>query len=118
MSFRLEKANASILKNLAEIFYELNDPRLNGKMVTVTEVSVSPDLSKAQVSVSVFGDEEAAQSTIEVIQDASGFIRQKLGKRIEHRKLPKLDFRLSKNEEKVQNIEGLLKKLKSDEQQK
>lgn len=117
MSFRLEKANASILKNLAEIFYELNDPRLQGKIVTVTDVSVSPDLSNAQVSVSVFGDEDG-QSAIEVIQDASGFIRRKLGTRIEYRKLPKLDFRLSKIEEKGQNIESLLKKLKSDEQQK
>ncbi len=117
MSFRLEKANASIQKNLAEILYELNDPRLKDKMVTVTSVSVSPDLKNARVFVSVFGGEDD-KLAIEAIQNASGFIRQRLGTRIEYRVLPTLDFRLSKSEELGQNVENILKKLHADEHQK
>jgi len=111
MSFRLEKANATIQKKLTEIIYELNDPRLVDEVVTVLKVSLSPDLKNAKVHISIFGDKDETQAFL-AIKNASGFIRHELASRIDYRVLPALDFEIDKSEEYGQNIDEILKTIK------
>jgi len=108
MSFRLDKANSVLQKNLAEIVYELNDPRLVDEMVTVLNVSVSPDLKYAKVHISILGDKDEKEA-FEAIKKASGFIRHQLSSRVEYRVLPILDFQLNDSEEYGQSIDKILK---------
>ena len=53
MSERMRRVNESVRAVVAEALGDLKDPRLG--IVTVTGVSVSPDLHDARVYVSVFG---------------------------------------------------------------
>ena len=53
MSQRMRRVNESVRAVIAESITGLGDPRIG--IVTVTGVSVSPDLREARVYVSVFG---------------------------------------------------------------
>ncbi|NCB48439.1 MAG: 30S ribosome-binding factor RbfA [Clostridia bacterium] len=116
MSFRLDKANSVLQKNLAEIVYELNDPRLVDEIVTIHKVSISPDLKYAKVHIGILGDKDEKEA-FEAIQKASGFIRHQLSNRVEYRVLPVLDFQLSNSEEVSSNIDKILKKIGKELQQ-
>ncbi|MCE5250658.1 30S ribosome-binding factor RbfA [bacterium] len=70
---------------------EMKDHRIG--MVTVTSVDVSKDLRHANVYVSVLGDTEAVQSSLDALNDAAGFIRMSLGTRVILKYLPELTFR-------------------------
>ncbi len=72
------------------ILAELKDPRVRD--VTVTSVDVSPDMRLAKIYVSVMGDDTKQQLTLRGLQNAAGFLQSKVGKRIETRYTPRLEF--------------------------
>jgi ribosome-binding factor A len=72
------------------ITQELKDPRLG--FVTVTRAEVSEDLRQCKVHVSVIGDRQRAQQSLEALRHASGFLRGELGHRVELRHTPELVF--------------------------
>jgi len=59
--------------------------------VTVTEVSVSPDLKNASVFVMPLGGEKLKE-TVRVMNDITGFFRHAVGKAVALRYVPKLRF--------------------------
>lgn len=59
---------------------EIKDPRVS--MVTVSDVEVSRDLAYAKVFVTFFRDDPEQIKQALVLNEASGFIRSLLGKRI------------------------------------
>ena len=63
-------------------------------MVTVSAVEVSRDLSYAKIFITVFNtkDEDAAKQSAKVLNEATGYIRSLLGKRIRARIMPELKF--------------------------
>jgi len=71
---------------------QLKDPRLT--MATISRVVVSPDLRHARVYVSHVGSEAEQQAAMAGFQQAKGFIRRHLGKRLQLRYVPQLDFQL------------------------
>lgn len=71
----------------------LSDPRIE-PFTSVTRVSVSPDLSYADVYVSVMGSPGAARATLAGLTSAHGVIGQMLGRRWTARKCPSLRFHL------------------------
>ncbi len=75
------------------ILSELNDSRLD--WVTVNKVRLSPDYHSAVIFVSVIGD---AGASIEVLNNASGYIRHLLSRRLKWRRVPRLSFSLYKEE--------------------
>lgn len=86
---------------------ELKDPRIG--FVTITGVEVTPDLRQARVSVSVLGNAEEQEQTLAGFRAATAFIRRELGRRLQIRRIPELEFRLDRTEEKAARIEELLK---------
>lgn len=74
------------------ILTELRDPRVQD--VTVTYVEVSPDLRHAKVHVSVMGDEAKQKLTLRGLENASGFLQQRINSRVETRYTPRLKFLL------------------------
>ena len=76
------------------ILTELNDPRIVN--VTVTRVEVSADLRLAKVYVSVLADEKQQQLSVRGLQNAAGFLQQKVAGRVNTRYTPKLRFVLDK----------------------
>lgn len=74
------------------ILTELRDPRISD--VTVTSVEVSADMRHAKVHVSVMGDEPKQQLVVKGLQNAAGFLQQKIARRIDTRYTPRLRFML------------------------
>lgn len=103
MSQRLKRMADAVQREISELIrLELKDPRL-GQMVTVSNVKVSPDLGYADVYVTVLGQdlndeqsEDGYKETLDILNKASGFLRQELGRRIKTRVTPRLRFHYDK----------------------
>jgi len=94
-SRRTLKAAAAIREVVSmSILTELRDPRI--QHVTVTQVEVSPDMQQAKVYISIMGDEKAQDLCLHGLQSASGFLQQKISKRIDTRYTPRLKFLIDK----------------------
>ena len=93
---------------------ELKDPRL-GVAVTVTEVSVSPDLKHVRAYIGVTGNEKEQSDAIKALEHAAGFIRHELVERLQLRRAPELHFVLDKSQQHAERIEQLLREMKKDE---
>ena len=91
---RTDRVSQQIQKEVAMIIQrEIKDPRVG--MATVSTVEVSRDLSFARVFVTVYNTEQQqASKAVEILNEASGFIRSLLGKRIRARIMPQLRFML------------------------
>ncbi len=90
-STKNNRVNGEVLRALSGIIRDLKDPRI-AVMTSVTEVSVAPDLKTCKVFVSVLGEEEALQETLEGLNSAKGFIRRELAGRVNLRNTPELTF--------------------------
>jgi ribosome-binding factor A len=88
---RMAKIDHEIQRILGTLIsQELQDPRL--AFVTVTRAEVSDDLRHCKVHVSVIGDRQAAQLSLEALRHASRFLRGELGRKIDLRHTPELIF--------------------------
>ena len=72
------------------ILTDIKDPRVRD--VTVTMVEVTPDMRQAKVNVTVRGDEAKQKLCIRGLQNSAGFFQQKVGRRIDTRYTPRLEF--------------------------
>ena len=88
---------------------EIKDPGIG--FITIIDVRMTEDLKFAKVHYSVFGSEEEVKATIEALRRAKGYIKHLLGDRIKLRYMPELTFALDTEQEKVNRIEELLRKV-------
>ncbi len=87
---------------------KLSDPRITG-LVSVTEVSLSPDTKNATVSLSIFGvDDAASEKTFLAIQHAIGPIQASLGKDVPGHSCPRLRFELDTKTKKTLEVLNLI----------
>ncbi len=109
-STRQNKIERLLQRDLGDIFQKGTNTLFKGKMITVTKVRVSPDLSTARVYLSLFPVQEKKEF-IEYINSIDGQIRYDLGKRIRHqlRKVPELSFFIDDSLDYIENIDNLLK---------
>ncbi|MBI2831818.1 MAG: 30S ribosome-binding factor RbfA [Chloroflexi bacterium] len=118
MTRRIERVNSVIRKELSELLQRhVKDPRL-GCLVSVTDVSTSPDLSYAKVLVSCIGSEIDKKEIVKALTSASGFLRNELGKRLSLRRVPELDFEWDSSIERGDRILKLLDEVKAEEDSK
>ncbi|WP_105167034.1 30S ribosome-binding factor RbfA [Pseudoalteromonas sp. T1lg23B] len=90
---RTDRVAQQIQKEIAVILQrEIKDPRLG--FVTVSAVEVSRDLSYAKIFITVLNttDEDKTKQSVAILNDATGYIRSVLGKRIRARIMPELRF--------------------------
>ena len=97
MSRRTEMLGSTIQRELMEIIMrDLNDPRLMG-MPSVTRVKVSPDLSIADVYVTIMGTEGQQSAGINALRHSAGMMRTRLTKALSLRQAPYLKFHIDEN---------------------
>jgi ribosome-binding factor A len=95
-----------IQRDLAGLIRELKDPRIG--MVTVSAVEVTPDYAHAKVFFSVLvGD--AAESQ-EALNEAAGFLRNGLFKRLQIHTVPTLHFQYDRTTERAAEMSALIHK--------
>lgn len=89
---RLDRISEEIKKEISRIIREdVKDPRI-AEMASILRADVSGDLRHAKIYVSVLGNDEEKDSTIEGLTRASGFIRKELGRVLSIRYIPELNF--------------------------
>jgi ribosome-binding factor A len=89
---RTDRVGQEIQKEVAMIIQrEVKDPRLG--MVTVSAVEITRDLAYAKVFVTFFTLEgQNVDQSVDILNEAAGFIRTLLAKRIKARIMPELRF--------------------------
>ncbi len=92
-SNRINRINEEIQKELAALIPNLKDPRVTDTMISVTRVETTPDLRWAKVYVS-FLDESRAREAIKGLKSAGGYLRRELGRALNLRYTPELNWEL------------------------
>src|SRR5690606_20472172 len=82
--------------------------------VSVTDVELSGDLRHAKVYVSVYGSEEERQAALSGLQNAQGFVRTELGRRIRLRHTPEVQFRFDPSIERGARVHELLRQVRGE----
>ncbi len=115
MAHRIERVNSIIRQEISELLQrQVKDPRL-GNLVTVTDVSTSPDLRHAKIFISRIGsNEEEKQETLSVLAAAAGFFRNELAKRLRLRRIPELSFQWDDSIERGDHLLQLIDEVSSD----
>jgi ribosome-binding factor A len=117
MSRRIERVASTIRQELAMIILrELNDPRLTG-MPSITRVKLSPDLSVADVFVTVMGNEGQQSAALNALKHSAGLMRTKLTESLSLRTSPFLKFHLDENLKKEIAVLELLDKVSKENQE-
>jgi len=92
MKTRIIRINDEIARVTAEVIRsELSDPRI-GTVVTVLRADTTTDLKHSKIFVSVLGEKEQQEKTMEALHKASGFIRKRVADIVNLRQTPELKF--------------------------
>jgi len=117
MSRRTERVASTIQQELAQIIMrELNDPRLTG-LPSITRVKVSPDLSIADVYMTIMGSEGQQNAAINALRHSAGLLRLKLTKQLTLRIAPFLKFHIDENLKREMNVLQLLQKVREENEE-
>lgn len=96
-SVKNTRINGEVQKVLAQIIRgEMKDPRIS-QWTSVVAVEVAPDLKSCKARISVLGDEEVRKSTLEGLQSAEGFIKNRLAKIVNLRNTPEITFHMDQS---------------------
>ncbi|HET9646541.1 MAG TPA: 30S ribosome-binding factor RbfA [Burkholderiaceae bacterium] len=99
-----------IQRDLAELIRELKDPRIG--MVTINAVEVSPDYAHAKVFFSLLvGDPQECE---EGLNEAAGYLRNGLFKRLQIHTVPTLHFQFDRTTERAADLNALIAKANAD----
>ena len=108
-----------VKQNLGELFIrnEAKIPSINSKLITVTEVRMTPDLKTARVYVIPLGGIDTKE-TVRILTEYSHLVRRALSKRLDIKFLPKLTFVEDNSFEYAEKIEKIIKKNKENDKDK
>lgn len=106
---RQNKISRLLQKELSDIFL-LQTKAMNGVLVSVSVVRISPDMSIARVYLSVFPSDKS-EELVKNINNNTKSIRFELGNRVRHqlRIIPELKFFVDDSLDYIEKIDSLLK---------
>ena len=107
-SIKNTRINGEVQKELSTIIRkEVKDPRIH-PMTSVMAVEVAPDLKTCKAFISVLGNKEAKDATIQGLKTAEGYIRRQLAKNLNLRNTPEIRFILDESIEYGVNMSKLI----------
>jgi ribosome-binding factor A len=101
---RVDEAMRAVLSDA--IAKDLKDPRVG--FVTVTGVKTSPDLRHARVYVSVLGDDQIREASIDGLRSAHGFLQRRVATELTLKHTPSLVFEYDASVDRGMRISELL----------
>ena len=118
-SYRSGRLGEEIKKTVGfMLLTELKDHRLQGKMISVSDVEVSSDGSYATVWLSVMGksirddaQEEEKKDILSAMKSASGVIRREIGRNVKVRHVPELTFKIDNSLEYGRHMSQVIDRL-------
>lgn len=108
---RTQRVGDFLKQELATLIqFEVRDPRVG--MVSITDVEVSRDMSHAKVFITILGkDNEAeAKESVEVLNNAAGFLRSQIARNNNARTTPRLRFYFDSSVVRGQQLSNLIEK--------
>ncbi len=116
-----QKQVASVLeKEMNDIFQRLGLSMMDGGMISISSVKITPDLFDARIYLSFFKVKDPVEA-LKTINDRSWEIKRELTARVRHqlRSMPQLNFYIDDTLEYVDKMEQLFKDIKvQDEKNK
>ena len=114
-SFLISGCSPKVACNYAS--EEAKIPLINTKLITVTEVRMTPDLKTARVYVIPLGGIDMKEN-VKILTEYSHLVRKALSKRLDIKFLPKLTFVEDNSFEYAEKIEKIIKKNKDYDKEK
>lgn len=109
-SFKSNRLEEDINRELTAIFRELKDPRISD-MLSIVKCDLSKDLSHCKIYVSSFYGMETTKQSVVGLQSASGYIKRELFARLKMRKCPDLKFIADDSIERSSQINEVIRKV-------
>jgi ribosome-binding factor A len=103
---RSERVAGTLRRELAQLIQtEVKDPGVG--FIGLSDVEVSRDLAHARVFITVF-EPDKAQSSLEALNRAAGYLRRRLGQEMRIRAIPELHFEHDASVETGQRMDSLI----------
>ena len=107
MSITIERLQSQILRELSILLQrEIKNTKIG--YVTITEVRLTNDLSYAYVYYTVLGNKDRIEVTQEALEQAEGFIKNEIAKKVKMRKIPEYIFKYDDSLDRGKRIDELL----------
>ena len=90
---------------------EVHDPGIG--FVTITRVTVTPDLQQARVYYTALGDDKARHNSARALDRAAPFLRRQIGSRLRLKRVPELEFLYDESIAGQDRIEQLLNNIRA-----
>jgi ribosome-binding factor A len=104
---RMRRVDEAIRQVIGDaVSSDLKDPRVG--FVTVTDVRTSADLRHARVYVSVLGDADERQATLDGLDSAHGYLQQRIAAELHLKHTPALRFRYDDTAERAMQLDALI----------
>lgn len=112
---RPDRVGEQIRETLSELLSRgtVHDPGIG--FITLTRVTVSPDLQMARVFYTTMGDAKARTETKKALDRATPFLRRQIGSAIRLRRVPELEFRFDESIANQDRIEQIIRDLHEEE---
>jgi len=109
-STRQKKVSRLLQKEAADLFLRKGNEFARGKMISVTRVRISPDLSVARIYLSIFPS-DGQEGILKGIQDHYPKIRYEIGRKVgkQLRIVPEISFFIDDSLDYIDNIDRILK---------
>ncbi|MGX5174990.1 30S ribosome-binding factor RbfA [Aliikangiella sp. IMCC44653] len=115
---RTDRVAEQLQREVAQIVQlEVKDPRVG--MVTVSGVEISRDLYYATAFVTFLGIEESPKSieqALEILNQAAGFVRAQIGKRMKMRVVPNIKFEFDASIARGSELSALIKQARDKDE--
>ena len=115
---RQKQVAAVLEKELNDIFQKMGLSMLNGGMVSIASVKITPDLFDARIYLSFFKIEDHVVA-LKQIEEKAWEIKKELTARVRHqlRSMPQLSFYIDDTLDYVDKIENLFKEIKKQDEE-
>ena len=114
---RQKQIGGLIQEEINSIFQRLSLNMIDGAMVSISSVKVTPDLLEARIYVSIFNAADNKE-VLKKVHDKAWEIKRELAARVKNqlRRIPELKFFLDDTLDHVFKMEELFRQIKKDEE--
>jgi len=117
MSDRPRRVAEAIKAELADLIArEVKDPRVGN--VTITAVSLAADMGSAKVFFTPFASSHPPEEVRVGLTRAGGYLRGEVGRRLQLRHAPRLEFVADDTPERAAQLSGLIDRAVRDDREK
>jgi ribosome-binding factor A len=110
---RTARVGEQIRHDIADLLtVAVRDPAIG--FITITRVTVTPDLQQARVYYTIIGDEKARRENARGLERARPMLRRHLGKRLRLRRVPELQFFFDESVGHQDRIEQIVQQLQQE----